>query len=257
MHEHLNTLSPLASPRTYCRILPQYQVQVLHSAQREPASTPAYRSCCHAPSLNPNTRLWLQASVPRGLAPKPARLGMPLTHCGSLSTAYGVMVPFGATQISELEITSCSPRQAPASEPLLNTNPDSHEPPLSCPPLSPPGSPPQHWPIGPVFPKDPNPSLGFQSSIPRGLASMLPGLRTPERNCRNSTSTRDETLQFGAAEPSEGEKPSSPRKATPTIGSTPGHEAGFCQATGHMSSTQPRGEPISAPADWACHDPRP
>ena len=48
--------------------------------------------------LNPNPRLGVQASIPRGLTPKPARLGMPETHTGSLPAAYSVKVPFGATQ---------------------------------------------------------------------------------------------------------------------------------------------------------------
>ena len=117
--------------------------------------------------LNPYPRLCVQASVALGLAHKLTRLETPETHSGSLPAAYVVMVTFVASQTSEQGITSGSLRQASASEPLLNKNPDLHEPPITRPQLSPPWSPPQHWQIRPAKPlgHNPNPSLGFQASI--------------------------------------------------------------------------------------------
>lgn len=80
------------------------------------------------------------------------------------------------------EETCMTPKSWPTVGTLPATNPEPDTPSEPCPLLSHPWIMPQHWQIEPDIPlgPKPNPRLGFQSSVPRGLAPSLQTGATPQ-----------------------------------------------------------------------------
>ena len=64
-------------------------------------------------------------------------------------------------------------------------------------------------------------------------------------------------MVWSCAETSDGEKPASTPKDTPTMSHPHGHKTGFCCDARSMPSAWPLGEPASAPARRARHALRP
>lgn len=101
---------------------------------------------------NPNTRLGFQASIPRGLFPKPSRLRAPESHPWSLPATQEETVPFRAVQIPQCRRNMHAPLRHPHLQLSPGYKPRPDTPFETLPPLSTPGIPHQHQQNGPDMP---------------------------------------------------------------------------------------------------------